>query len=127
VKFPELAYIVWAKSLRRVEVNLARSGVALCPPSLLGLTASDLVATLPVKYGYAPLRDAIAARYDAGRDQLFAVSGGASYASWLACLAALDGCSQGSEVIVERPTYEPRPPLLERGLVNLSRALDELS
>jgi aspartate/methionine/tyrosine aminotransferase len=107
VKFPELEYLSWAKSLPRVEVNLARSGVALCPPSLLGLTASDLVATLPVKYGYAPLRDAIAARYDARHDQVFAVSGGASYASWLACLAVLDGCSQGTEVIVERPTYEP--------------------
>jgi len=107
VKFPELAYIEWAKSLPRVDVNLARSGVALCPSSLLRLTASDLVATLPVKYGYAPLRDAIAARYDARREQVFAVSGGTSYANWLACLAVLDGCGPGSEVIVERPTYEP--------------------
>lgn len=107
MKFPELAYIDWAKSLPRVEVNLARSGVALCPPSLLGLTTPDLVATLPVKYGYAPLREAIAARYDARRDQVFAVSGGTSYANWLACLSVLDGCSQGTEVIVERPTYEP--------------------
>jgi DNA-binding transcriptional MocR family regulator len=107
VKFADLAYIEWAKSLPPVEVNLARSGVALCPTSLLGLTVSDLVATLPVKYGYAPLREAIAARYDTRRDQVFAVSGGTSYANWLACLAALDGGSQGTEVIVERPTYEP--------------------
>ena len=63
MKFPELAYIDWAKSLPRVDVNLARSGVALCPSSLLRLRASDIVATLPVKYGYAPLREAIAARY----------------------------------------------------------------
>jgi hypothetical protein len=107
VKFADLAYIQWAKSLPPVEVNLARSGVALCPISLLGLTVSDLVATLPVKYGYAPLREAIAARYDIRRDQVFAVSGGTTYANWLACLAALDGGSQGTEVIVERPTYEP--------------------
>ena len=107
MKFPELAYIAWAKSLPRVDVNLARSGVALCPPSLLRLTPSDLVATLPVQHGYAPLREAIAARYDAAFDRVFPVSGGASYANWLACLATLDGCGCGTEVIVERPTYEP--------------------
>ena len=107
MKFPELAYIDWAKSLPRVDINLARSGVDLCPPSLLRLDASDLVATLPVKYGYAPLREAIAARYGAAFDRVFPVSGGTSYANWLACLAALDGCGRGTEVIVERPTYEP--------------------
>jgi aspartate/methionine/tyrosine aminotransferase len=104
---PDLEYIAWAKALPAVDVNLARSGVAPCPPSALGLTASDLVATLPVKYGYAPLRDAIAARYGTRPDQVFAVSGGATYANWLACLAVLDGCSQGTEIIVERPAYEP--------------------
>src|SRR5471032_3066876 len=106
MKFPELAYITWAKSLPRVDINLARSGIDHCPVSLLRLKASDLVATLPVKYGYAPLRQAIATRYDAGFDQVFPVSGGTSYANWLACLAVLDGCSRGTEVIVERPGYE---------------------
>jgi aspartate/methionine/tyrosine aminotransferase len=107
VKVPDLEYIAWAKSLPPVDVNLARSGVDPCPPSALGLTAADLVATLPVKYGYAPLRDAVAARYEVRADQVFAVSGGASYANWLACLAVLDDCSPGTQVIVERPTYEP--------------------
>ncbi len=107
MKFPELAYIDWAKSLPRVDVDLARSGVDLCPPSLLRLTKADLVAALPVQYGYAPLREAIAARYGAALDRVFPLSGGTSYANWLACLAALDGCSRGTEVIVERPTYEP--------------------
>jgi aspartate/methionine/tyrosine aminotransferase len=107
VRVPELEYITWVKSLPTVDINLARSGVAPCPASALGLTRSDLVATLPVKYGYAPLREAIASRYGTRGDQVFAVSGGASYANWLACLAALDDCSQGTEVIVERPTYEP--------------------
>ena len=107
MKFPELAYIDWAKSLPRVDVNLARSGVDLCPASLLRLKASDLVATLPVKYGYAPLREAIARRYGVAAEQVFPVSGGTSFANWLACAAVLDGCGRGAEVIVERPTYEP--------------------
>src|SRR5262249_42453253 len=61
--FPALAYTPWAKSLPRVPVNLARSGIELAPAALLKLTAADLVANLPVRYGYAPLAEAIAHRY----------------------------------------------------------------
>jgi aspartate/methionine/tyrosine aminotransferase len=107
MKFPPLEYIVWAKAQPKVTVNLARSGIDHCPVSLLGLRPSDLVATLPVKYGYAPLREAIARRYQVAPAQAFAISGGTSFANWLACLAALDGCGHGAEVIVERPAYEP--------------------
>jgi aspartate/methionine/tyrosine aminotransferase len=107
MKFPDLAYITWAKSLPRVDINLARSGIDHCPVSLLGLEASDLVATLPVTYGYPPLREAIAARYGVTGARVFAMSGGTSFANWLACAAVLDGCGRGAEVIVERPTYEP--------------------
>ena len=107
MKFPDLAYINWAKSLPRVEINLARSGVDLCPVSMLGLKASDLVVTLPVTHGYAPLGDAIARRYGVTAGQVFPVSGGTSFANWLACAAVLDGYGRGAEVIVERPTYEP--------------------
>jgi aspartate/methionine/tyrosine aminotransferase len=107
VKIPELAYIDWAKALPHVAIDLARSGAPHCPPSLLGLTTADLAVTLPVKHGYAPLRQAIAARYGIAFDRVFPVSGGTTYANWLACLAALDGCTPGTEVIVERPAYEP--------------------
>lgn len=106
MNFPELRYISWAKALPRVDVNLARSGVEPCPPSLLGLRRADLVTSLPVKYGYAPLCEAIADRYSVRANQVFTVSGGTSFANWVACLAALDG-SRGGDVIVERPTYEP--------------------
>jgi aspartate/methionine/tyrosine aminotransferase len=75
--------------------------------SLLRLHASDLVATLPVKYGYAPLRESVARRYGVTYEQVFPVSGGTGFANWLACAAVLDGCGRGAEVIVERPTYEP--------------------
>jgi aspartate/methionine/tyrosine aminotransferase len=107
MRFPELAYIQWAKAAPRVAINLARSGIDHCPASLLRLTTSDLVTTLPVTYGYAPLSEAIARRYRVAADQVFAVSGGTSFANYLACAAVLDGCGRSAEVIVERPTYEP--------------------
>jgi hypothetical protein len=105
--FPEIAYLTWAKSAPRMDINLARSGIDPCPASRLGLTPGDLAVTLPVTYGYAPLRCAIARRYGAAFGQVFPVSGGTSFANWLAAAAVLDGCGRGAEVIVERPTYEP--------------------
>jgi aspartate/methionine/tyrosine aminotransferase len=121
--FRDLEYIVWAKSLPRVDINLARSGVEPCPASLLQLTSKDLVVSLPVKYGYQPLREAIASRYRVTPAQVFPVSGGTSFANWVAVLALLNGCGTGTEVIVERPTYEPllRIP---QGLSHRVRRLD---
>jgi aspartate/methionine/tyrosine aminotransferase len=105
--FPELQYIAWAKSAPKVRINLARSGVEPAPAALLKLKAKDLVTALPVRYGYGPLREAIARRYRVDTDGVFSISGGTSFATWLACAAALDGCGRGAEVLVERPTYEP--------------------
>ncbi len=106
--FPELPYLRWAKSLPAAEINLARSGIVHCPPSLLGLRPSDIVANLPVKYGYGPLKEAIARRYRVTTEQVFTVSGGTTFANWIACVAALGEASPRSkgEVILERPTYE---------------------
>jgi aspartate/methionine/tyrosine aminotransferase len=105
--FPELEYISWAKSLPAADINLARSGIEHCPPSLLRLEARDLVANLPVKYGYGPLKTAIAKRYGVGVDRVFTVSGGTSFANWVACAAVRHGAGRGAEALVERPTYEP--------------------
>ena len=107
MKTPELSYIAWAKAMPAVGVNLARSGIDYCPPSLLRLRAADVVTQLPVRYGFAPLCEAIAGRYRVGADRVFTGSGGTSLANWLACAAALHGCPPRTEVIVERPTYEP--------------------
>lgn len=126
--FPDLEYIAWAKAQPPVEVNLARSGIDHCPVSLLRLRASDLVATLPVKYGYAPLREAIARRYGVPPAHVFAISGGTSFANWLACAAILDGCHRSAEVIVERPTYEPLlriPQAFGHRVRRLDRRFDE--
>src|SRR5947207_19731 len=107
MKFPNLDYIAWAKAMPRARINLARSGVTACPERLLNLRASDLVANLPVHDGYRPLVDAIARRYRVAAAQVFTVSGGTSFANWLACAAALDGCDRNAEISVERPAYEP--------------------
>ncbi len=104
--FPDLPYLRWAKALPAAEINLARSGVEHCPVSLLRLRPADIVTNLPVKYGYAPLKETIARRYRVTTDQVLTVSGGTTFANWVACMAALDGSTRGSEVIVERPTYE---------------------
>ena len=107
MRFPRLAYIEWAKSMPPAAINLARSGIEHCPPSLLKLRAADLVTNLPVQYGYQPLTDAIASRYRVSPARVFTVSGGTSFANYVACAAALDGGPRGAEAIVERPTYEP--------------------
>ena len=128
MRFPELAYINWAKSLPRMDINLARSGIDRCPVSLLRLKAQDLVATLPVKYGYAPLREAIAARYGVAAARVFPLSGGTSFANFVACATVLDGCSHGAEVIVERPTYEPLlriPQALDHRIRRLERRVED--
>lgn len=107
MNFPDIRYMTWAKSLPPARCNLARSGVEACPVALLDLQPRDVVANLPGKYGYRPLRAAIARRYGVAPDQVFAISGGASFANWLACAAVLDGAPASAEVIVERPAYEP--------------------
>ncbi|MGE3274363.1 MAG: pyridoxal phosphate-dependent aminotransferase [Vicinamibacterales bacterium] len=104
---PELSYIRWAKAHPAASINLARSGLDACPPSLLGLRAKDLVTSLPVTNGYAPLKAAIAQRYGVTPEQVVPLSGGTSFANWVACAAALDGADRHAEVLVERPTYEP--------------------
>jgi len=104
--FPEMPYLRWAKAMPAADINLARSGVEHCPVSKLQLRPSDIVANLPVRYGYAPLKEAIARRYRVDTDQVFTVSGGTTFANWVATVAALDGSPTRTEVIVERPTYE---------------------
>ncbi len=104
--FPDLPYLRWAKSLPKVDINLARSGVEHCPPTLLGLRPSDVVTNLPVKYGYQPLKETIAKRYRVGIDRVFTVSGGTTFSNWVACAAVLGDGTRGNEVLIERPTYE---------------------
>lgn len=104
MSFPHFEYMAWAKSLPRARINLARSGVELCPVSLLHPARRDVVIQHPPGYGWPPLRRALGRRYRVASERVLPLSGGASFATWLACVAALDGGRH--EVIVERPAYE---------------------
>jgi aspartate/methionine/tyrosine aminotransferase len=106
MRFPEINYMKWAKTVAPARYDLARSGLELCPPDLLGLGHRDLVTQHAAGYGYRPLREALARRYGVAPGRVLPVSGGASLANFLACAAALDGAPPGAEVIVEKPTYE---------------------
>ena len=107
MRFPEIAYMSWAKAMPKVRSNLARSGVTPCPAGLLRLSARDLAVHHAAGYGWPPLLRALGRRYGVAARRVLTVSGGTSLANWVACAAALDGTGEGAEVIVERPTYEP--------------------
>lgn len=126
--FPEIAYMSWAKALPPARINLARSGIETCPPSLLKLGPRHLATNLPAGYGYLPLRQALGRRYRVEPDQVLTLSGGTSLANWVACATVLDGAPRGAEVIVERPTYEPLlriPQALGCRLVRLERRFED--
>ena len=106
MRYPEFVYMSWSKAHPPSTVNLARSGVAPCPPELLNLTAADLVTRIDEIYGHPPLKQAIAARNRVSVDNVVVASGGCSLANWLALAALLEGAGPKDEVIVERPTYE---------------------
>ena len=106
MRFPEFVYMSWSKAHPPARVNLARSGVALCPPELLRLGEDDLVTRVDEIYGHPPLRAAIAKRYRVAPENVVLASGGCSLANWLALAALLDGAEPRDEVIVEKPTYE---------------------
>jgi aspartate/methionine/tyrosine aminotransferase len=128
MKFPDVAYIAWAKSLPSVEINLARSGVEPCPASLLGIQGAEVVTLPTMTHSDSPLRLAIARRYGVQPEQVLPLSGGTSYANWVACAALLDGYDESAEVIVERPTYEPLlqiPRALGHSIRRLDRCPEE--
>jgi len=96
-------YMEWAKKRPAVTYDLAGS-------NLLGCTVDDLPGCRDVVElgglspdGYAPLLDAIAARYGVTAAQV-APASGAGGASFLAMAALV---RPGDEVLIERPAYDP--------------------
>ncbi len=100
---PWSPYVAWMKRAPEVTYNLMGSNLLHCQVEDLPGARERLRLDDLHEEGYAPLVEAIAARYDVAPERV-SLSTGASGANFLACGALL---STGDEVVVERPTYDP--------------------
>src|SRR5882724_7713117 len=95
------AYMHWSKTQSRARFNLATSGVTPFPLRELPVNLEELEINGDDSYGYAPLKQAIAAHH--GVDPECVVTAfGTSMANYLAFATILE---PGDEVLLERPTY----------------------
>ena len=97
------AYLRWAKTRPPARFDLTSSGVPYLSLRDLPVSIDDLEISGTGAYGYAPLLEAIAARYRVDVSCV-APAMGASMANLLALAAVV---RPGQEVLVEHPTYEP--------------------
>lgn len=96
-------YMTWAKYHAGARYNLANSGILGCELSELPLTLDDVMLNGPNHEGYAPLKEAIAAKYGVTADHVV-TSQGTSMANHLAMATLLE---PGDEVLIEQPAYDP--------------------
>ena len=96
-------YITWAKFHAAARYNLANSGILGCNLDDLPVTMDDVALNGKNEEGYAPLKEAIAAKYGVSADQVVTEQG-TSMANFLAVATVIE---RGDEVLVERPAYDP--------------------
>jgi aspartate/methionine/tyrosine aminotransferase len=97
------AYMQFAKLKARAKYGLASSGVADAAMADIGSEPEDLVLNDASPYGWPPLVEAIAARFDVDPACVVVPGGGCSFANHLAMAAIL---RPGDAVLIEDPTYE---------------------
>ncbi len=95
-------YMQWVKSHTHVKYNLAASGVANYPLSMLPVRLEDLEITGDSTYGYQPLQQALSRHCGVPADRIFA-SIGTSLANHIAMAVLVN---PGDEVLIEEPTFE---------------------
>lgn len=96
-------YMRWAKSRPAATYDLAQSNLLPVTPDELPGLFDGVSYTGAIPDGYPPLREAIAARYGVGIEQV-ALGAGCSGANFLVCAALI---SPGDEVVIEHPVYDP--------------------
>ena len=96
-------YMEWAKARQAPRFDLAGSNVLPCTIDELTGGREAIALDGRNENGYAPLLEAIAARYGVLPTQVTTAQG-ASGANFLVCAGLLE---PGDEVLVERPGYDP--------------------
>jgi len=91
----------WAKTASHAKYNLATSGVGGFPMREFPFDVSTMELQGANSYGYAPLLEAIGAKYDVDPDCVVEAAG-TSMANHLAMAAILE---PGDEVLMEHPAY----------------------
>lgn len=94
-------YMNWAKTQSHAKYNLATSGVGSYPLRELPIEIDDLEINGDTKYGFGPLRRALAAKCGVSPDCVVTADG-ASQANYLAMATILE---PGDEVLIEEPAY----------------------
>ena len=110
----------WAKARVSPRFDLANSNILPCSIEELTGARDAIALTGHNENGYAPLVEAIAARYGVLPAQVTTAQG-ASGANFLVCAALLE---PGDDVLVERPGYDPllgAPRLLGARVVRFDR------
>lgn len=95
-------YMNWAKTRSHAKFNLATSGVGSFPLRELPMAIDELEINGDTKYGFQPLRDALASKCGVSPDCVVTADG-ASQANYLAMATILN---PGDEVLIEQPAYE---------------------
>lgn len=95
-------FVRWATDRPPARFDLAGSSILACTLDDLPGARDVIELTGGTESGYAPLVDAIGARYGVPADHVTTAQG-ASGATFLVCAALLDA---GDEVLVERPGYD---------------------
>ncbi len=96
-------YMTWAKQQVSSRYNLANSGILGCDLNDLTITLDDVSVNGPNHEGYAPLKEAIAAKYGVAPENVV-ISQGTSMANFLAMATVIE---RGDEVLIEQPAYDP--------------------
>ena len=104
-------YMRWAKSMEYggPEIFLARSGMPAPTRESLGVRLEDIELRHRRHDGDPEVRGRLAARYGLPEEQVV-LAAGTSQANFLICAALLD---PGDVAVVETPTYEALPRLVE--------------
>ena len=103
MRIPGSEYLEWAKAQGTVKYSLAISGVPPFDVSLLSPSLDDFTMVADNEYGWAPLLERIAQRYDVKPENVV-LAHGTSMANHLACAALVEA---GDRVLIETPVYDP--------------------